>query len=63
MSIDVIPSGVKASSIALITAAGAPVVPPSPAPFTPNELVGLGISFKVLSLRLEQLNKVSEFLF
>ena len=49
MSIDVIPSGVKASSIALITAAGAPVVPPSPAPFTPKELVGLGTSFKVIS--------------
>ena len=39
----VTPAGRNASRIAFIKIGNAPVVPASPAPFTPNGLVGLGL--------------------
>src|SRR3989442_8904041 len=39
-----IPSGARASATALATAAGAPIVPPSPTPLKPPSVVGEGRS-------------------
>jgi hypothetical protein len=39
-----LPVGRKASVIALISAAGAPVVAASPTPFAPSGFIGLGVS-------------------
>ena len=44
MSTCLIPSGLSASQIALITAALAAIVPASPIPFTPSSLVGDGVT-------------------
>ena len=44
------PSGRSASSIALEIAAGAPMVPASPAPFTPSGLSGLGVTRCTVSI-------------
>ena len=43
------PNGVSASSIAAMIAAGAGMVPPSPAPFTPSGLSGLTVSTWAMS--------------
>src|SRR5205807_893282 len=43
MSTCLIPSGLSASQMALITAALAAIVPASPIPLTPRSLVGLGV--------------------
>ena len=40
----VTPSGATASATALATAAKAPIVPPSPTPFEPSAVRGLGDS-------------------
>src|SRR3546814_20025771 len=40
------PSGASASSIALITAGGAPIAPPSPQPLTPGGLVVHGTPWR-----------------
>ena len=43
MSMWLTPSGRSASSMALITAGGAPIAPASPQPFTPSGLNGVGV--------------------
>ena len=43
MEISLTPIGLKASTIALITAGGQPIVPNSPQPFAPNELVEVSV--------------------
>jgi len=44
MSTCVMPSGVRASVMALITAALAAMVPASPMPLTPRSLTGVGVT-------------------
>ena len=43
MSTCLMPKGFSASTMALMTAALAAMVPASPMPFTPSSLVGLGV--------------------
>ena len=49
MSMCLMPSGETASTTALITAAGAPIAPISPTPFTPNGFMGQGVSVASVS--------------
>ena len=44
MSTCLMPSGVSASVMALMTAALAAMVPASPIPFTPSSLTGVGVT-------------------
>jgi hypothetical protein len=51
MSSDSTPSGLSASSTAAATAGVAAIVPASPMPLTPSELVGDGVSVRSVSKR------------
>ena len=44
MAMSVMPSGDRASTMALMTVGAEPIVPASPMPLTPSGLVGLGVT-------------------